>query len=871
MRESMSTVEAIRLADFSVLGCSIDKDAFGFSVGPLGLSGRDARMLASKVAEAIHMLNSLLLEESGVKLKYAEFELTSRERGNFPEAMVLVTGGEEEASNFMMLLEHEKGLVDVFKLMDVADEILNKLSDVKLACKASGLSENDEKNVIQKFVERFARKMYAEVSQRKYREKYARDLLTHLNITSGLTVEGRLETDYSAKEPRYNLLVEKTSLEPVAGNLEYLESFIFTKTALEVLANDVALIGAKILSLINDYTLDEVEDGVVTRLADAFWSRVKLGSQSLEELLEEVKSFMDEARNALDSVKKGIDSILYAGERKQIEKHLESINETGLASCFKEVLVAFLSRKASSEDVWGWQLKEELTYFLDHAERGLKNFERATSAFIFASAEKRAVKDILSDYIRQIVDPVRKTILNVYLEKTGKMLENFIEERSLTVPLKWDVNTLKSRIKDDLSLHLELRFRLPLVELLNIAFSSTLLEVGSETREAIEETYREIKEYVSEVVPGLADYLLSHNVLKVFLEQNRDVNSPELFSQRYFDFISSDVKEYPKWEKMAKIWLESFPSSVKGAVDVCKLAAEFVKFINKLRDEGTSTEKARELIELKIKMYQERVEGLTKKLSELDMKKISIEKQIDVLQSQLSSTELMERNLKIDYSVNIASLQELRKTLEAKKAELKEIEQKAVEAAEASILERKSTLEKEIKEIAERSQCLLSEIERIDRELNEVANSKERFKDALKQLHAHLEEMANQIATVNAEIEKEETLRKAHLKFLERYLHVLEEEFFLSHVLKNEVLAFARDKIASLHASITLDEGFLNEFKDYARRLFLKSFSRVQLKPLRLLLLSTERKDLNYVVMYNYPTDNSFRMIIGNNFLSLKE
>ncbi|MEM1885568.1 MAG: hypothetical protein QXZ24_08175, partial [Candidatus Jordarchaeales archaeon] len=74
MRESMSTVEAIRLADFSVLGCSIDKDAFGFSVGPLGLSGRDARMLASKVAEAIHMLNSLLLEESGVKLKYAEFE-----------------------------------------------------------------------------------------------------------------------------------------------------------------------------------------------------------------------------------------------------------------------------------------------------------------------------------------------------------------------------------------------------------------------------------------------------------------------------------------------------------------------------------------------------------------------------------------------------------------------------------------------------------------------------------------------------------------------------------------------------------------------------------------------------------------------------
>ncbi|MEM3512272.1 MAG: hypothetical protein QXY80_06435, partial [Candidatus Jordarchaeales archaeon] len=74
-RRGMSTIEALRIADFSVLGCSIGEENFGFSVGPMGLSKRDAEKLASEVAEAIHMLNNLLLEESGVKLDYAEFEL----------------------------------------------------------------------------------------------------------------------------------------------------------------------------------------------------------------------------------------------------------------------------------------------------------------------------------------------------------------------------------------------------------------------------------------------------------------------------------------------------------------------------------------------------------------------------------------------------------------------------------------------------------------------------------------------------------------------------------------------------------------------------------------------------------------------------
>ncbi|MEM2047706.1 MAG: hypothetical protein QXZ06_07480, partial [Candidatus Jordarchaeales archaeon] len=270
----------------------------------------------------------------------------------------------------------------------------------------------------------------------------------------------------------------------------------------------------------------------------------------------------------------------------------------------------------------------------------------------------------------------------------------------------------------------------------------------------------------------------------------------------------------------------------------------------------------------------EKVDVLAKKLSELSNKRTSIEKQIDVLQSQLSSASLVEKNLKMDYGINIATLKELRETLEAKKREMNEIEQKlsSVRGAEAdAALQRKSRLEEEIREITAKTQKLVYEVERIDRELSETISTKERFMNALKQLHADLEEVANQISATNAEIEREEAVKGIYVKFLERYSHTLEELLFISHMLKAEVLAFARDKISTLTPSIVMEESNLNEFKEYVRRIFLKSFSYVLLRPLRVLLSSYEKTNLNYIAMYSYPSDEAFRMTIGNNFLSLGE
>ncbi|MBS7287255.1 MAG: hypothetical protein KIH01_00510, partial [Candidatus Freyarchaeota archaeon] len=620
-RRGMSTIEALRIADFSVLGCSIDGDAFGFSVGPMGLSRRGAERLASEVAEAIRMLNNLLLEESGVKLEYAEFELVGRERGNLPEAMALVTGGGEEEAGFIVLLEHEKELVDVFKFMEVANDVLDKLRDIKLACRASGLRKEEEREVLRRFVERFTRKIYAEVSQKKYREKYARDLLTHLKITSGLTVEGKIEVDYGAKPPKFSSIIERISFEGHAtGNLEYLKSLIFTKTALEVLAGDVALIGRKILSLINDYTVDEVEEGVASRLAEAFWSRTKPGPLQIEEIMEEVKLFIEEGEEAFRRVSRGVEAILHAGEKRPLKQHLDAVESGGLSSCFKKTLISFLSEKNFEEEVWSWSLKDELAYFLEHAERGLRTFERALSAFFFMVAERETARGILEDYTKQVVDPIRRLMVKAYIEKIKKRLESFIEDRSLGVPVSWDISTLRDRLKEELaSLGVEARFST--VELLEITFDGFISEVPSEMRGEVEEVYRDIREHVSEAVPGLADYLLSHNVLKKFLEQSQPDDSPESFSRKYYDFISSDLKEFPKWESLAKTWFEAFASSSKKATDTYKLVTEFVGFVNKLRDEETLVEKPKEMLEAKIKAQQEKVDALTKKLSELSVKK----------------------------------------------------------------------------------------------------------------------------------------------------------------------------------------------------------------------------------------------------------
>ncbi|MHA1631529.1 MAG: hypothetical protein ACTSXC_01755 [Candidatus Freyarchaeota archaeon] len=875
-RSSMSTIEALRIADFSVFGYSIDESSFGFSVGPKGLSRKGAEKLASEVAEAVHMLNRLLSEESGVSLGFIEFDIVGTEKGNLPEAMALVTGGDEESSNFIVLLEHEKGLVDVFKVMELAGELSSRLKDIRLACTASKLSSQDTKLVMQSFVERFTRRIYGEASQKKYREKYARDLLAHLKILSGLIVEGPIEVNYGVKPLGFNASVKKISFEKqnVSKDFEYLKSLIFTKTALEVLINDVGLIGREILSLINDYTVNEIGENIALRLAETLWERITPGLIDVKNILEDCDLLMDEAKASFNLLKEKLNSLLQAGEKDLLRNHLDRIDVEGLAKKFKDVLANFLfNERTPEEEIWSWDLKDEVSYFLEQAEKGLSFFERAISSFVFMQIETIVARRLLEDFVRNIVDPIRRKVVEAYINKVKEKLESWFENRSPEIPLNWDFNIFRSRLKDDLISQLEGDedlFSIP--EILEIAFNVTLAEITPETRNIVKDVYQEVREHVSEVVPGLSDYLLSHNVLGAFLEHNPDITSPQVFSEKFFSFILRDVKEFPKWERLAKSWLELFALTFKGKPDICSLVAEFVDFINRVRDEESSKDKPKEILETKLRDHQQEIDSLLSSLSELMEKRNGIERQIDVVQSQLDSTENFEIRLKTDYSVKVSTLKQLRERLEKKKDLLEKISQTLASAREEDkppLLEQKNNLEAELQTTTLEVQKIISEIERIDRALGEAIEAKERFKNALKQLHLDLEKISDEISKLNDEIRWKEEIKSALTKFLENYSHTSEETLFLPHIVKTELQPFIREKLVSEVPHIAI-EGLFDEFKTYMERIFLKAFSYILLRPARLLLRSESQPKLNYLVLYEYPDPKTVRMIIGNNLLDLK-
>lgn len=904
-RESApSTAEALKKAVVSVFGyTSNNTGSFGSLVGPESVSLDRAKNLASKIGELIHKLNLLIGEESGVEIRSVEFELSRMVRaGTLPEVLLLTLGFYGEKSNFLVLLEQEKGLVDVFRSIELADELNMKLDDIEEACSVSGLElKSVGAKVLEKFVDRFTKRIHGELTQKKYREKYGRDFIRHLGIDIDTVVTGNFEVDYSLRPPGFNATVDNVSIQDLSAPeeilLEHLQSMIFTKTAIRTLTVDVGALGRAILSLINDYTIELVEKSVVEALFKIFSGRLEnVSAQQPTWILKSEKEFLEESKEILDRFEDKGNMFIQSGAKSRIAGHIESFRkilgkngDTGnllvnsLGSIFQEYLMSEYGRE--NRDFWAWEFRGDLAYFMAHAKRALSIFDHALSTFLLIQCEKELAEQIFQKFLESLKeDEVQTGLLKNYIDEFKVFFENEIEGKyTLIGPTNWSIEGLKNSVKSDI-LDSALRFGYresitPPIQLLEIALKTTMGRVGPEEKAFLEKVKDHVINRITEVVPGLADYILSYDVLSKFLKKRPDKLSSEEFPDAFLSYIKPEFEEFPQWKELAEAWITKFKEEVEEKkLTPFKLVKSFINFISDQREKGSSEYAPLNILREVNQSIQFEIQQWNNKIEEVKRRIYSTEQQIKVVKSDIDAKTNIRVKIEEEIKVKRETPQRLREEIEAKKVLIDKIEaeiQRLRNLKIAGVESDRSEGELKIQTINIRSSIekLNAEAEKITQDLQLLKNKLTQINDAINsleqaynQLLKDLKSLEDEISQYNFEIARREILMQAVNTLMSTYSDMLNLSKGTSKLFKTRIKSFM-DSMDSLDISPRTPTVFVGGLLDYIEYNYLKAFSGLLPLPTRLYLRNKEDPTLEYLILYDYATPGRIRLSIGNNWI----
>nr|MDO8083067.1 hypothetical protein [Candidatus Freyarchaeota archaeon] len=899
-----STAEALKKAVVSVFGhTSNNTGSFGSLAGPESVSLARAKTLASHIGELIHKLNHLIGEESGVELRVVEFELSRMVKGGtLPEVLLLNVGSYGENSNFLVLLEQEKGLVDVFRSIELADELNKKLSDVEEACSVSGLKLKSEgASVLEKFVDRFAKRIHGEVTQKKYREKYGRDFIRHLGIDIDTVVTGNFEIDYSLRPPGFNATVDNVNIQDLSAPeevlLEHLQSMIFTKTAIKTLTGDVGALGREILSLINDYTIEVVEKSVVEALFNGFGGRLEnVSAQQPTWLLESEKKFLAECKEILDRFEEKGNTVIQSGTKSRMAGHIESFEKiigkdedntnplmNSLGSAFQE----YLKSEYGGEDreFWAWEFRGDLAYFMTHARRALGVFNHALSAFLATRCEKELAEQIFQIFFESLKkDEIQTGLIRKYIDEFKVFFKNEIEGKyALIGPTNWTVEGLRNSVKSDI-LDSALRFGYresitPPTQLLEIAFNTTMKKVGPDEQAFLKKAKDLTINRITEMVPGLADYILGYDVLPKFLKKRQDKLSSDEFSDAFSSYIEPEFEEFPQWKELAQAWIAKFKEEIKEkTLTPFKLIKSFINFISDQREKGSGEYAPLNLLREVNQSIQYEIKQWNDKIEEVRSRIYSTEQQVKVVKSDIDAKVNIRRKMEEEIKVKRETPQRLREEVEAKKLLIDKIEAEIQRLRNLKIAgvgggrsegelkiqtsNIRSSVEKlnaEIEKMAKDVQILQNQLKQLNEELSGL-------EPAYNQLLTDLKSLEDEISEYNAEIARRERLMQAVNTLMNTYSDMLNLSKDTSRLFKTGI-RFFMDSMRPLEIQSRTPTVFIEGLLDYIEYTYLKAFSSLLPQPTRLYLRNKDDPSLEYLVLYDYATPGRIRLSIGNNWL----
>ncbi len=621
-----STVEAIRMASASVLGSTTGLGrSIGSAIGTGSMLEQHSDTVSMNIAPLIFHIRDTIQSSEGLELLAIEWNLDRTPGpGVLPEQLIIAGGSEGGVGSHVCILGWEKGVVDPFRIDSYVKTLSKKLGDIERIVINNDMNYDLEGlSVIQKFADRFNSVLFVDMIDRRFQGSWDSFQVKRENVDVDAIAKMSVYDDFTILPPSMKVAQRKSldfRLSKSSGDLvEHFKHRVLTPSAIDMLTKTIPETGREILNELNTYAYameeSDVIEGVLSTLT-SFLQRDTVTLSDFNALKSKINDFVKMFGETVDALEYLVESHTSSGKSLDIAGHknalLDSIDRNldrfeGIRHQLGVELITkfMLSLERESlgfDEIKAWQLKSTLSYAVAYAKRVAQYFSGELNQYLVVSAAREAFFSALREFRSEaVIDDMDSTDLMLfekfYAEVQSQLNATFSKRLYKGVQYS-DYTELMDAITREMIQafkHIDVWNLIGFSDIAEIArseikkkYSSSQTEDSlSDEGQAILSILTEFESTVSDLIPDVADTILSKPLIRRMIDQVKTENRS--LDDVLTEAMQSVGEKSDEWKTEALSWVHGFKESVDSTKSDAESLLTLLQFVHELLGKAITT------------------------------------------------------------------------------------------------------------------------------------------------------------------------------------------------------------------------------------------------------------------------------------------
>ncbi|MFW9800470.1 MAG: hypothetical protein ACFFD9_08540 [Candidatus Thorarchaeota archaeon] len=616
--DTPSTVEAIRMASASVIGTTTNLGyPLGSAVGTGSMMEENSETVAMNIAPLVFAVRDSLSNAEGLELLSLEWDLIRTPGpGVLPEQLVVAGGISEGVGSHVIVLSWEKGVVDPFKIDTHMKSLSKKIADIESAVISNGMSyETHGLPILRRFNDRLNRVTFVEMLDRQFQGSWDSLQIKPEHVDKEAVVTMNFRDDFTLLPPGPKI-TERTLFEfllPREKDEALLRHFphrVLTPTGLEALAVKVPEAGRAILNELNMYAYSieeyDIAKAAIGLLAE-FLGRHELGLKDSADVQKQLKEFSSLLSGAVNSFSSIAEKHVVSGKTLSLPEHksellsqieLHSDDFAGFRHSIANELVEQMMKSFQREffdvrEIRAWRLGSATSYFIIFARRVAQYFTDELSQYMLITSARQAFSTVLHEFQEetksQASDITDEILFEKFYSELRAQMNAIIDKKTYEGQTHDRYDDMLGTINKEMTEafgHIDMWDLIGFSDVAGIARDEIAkkyaIEQGSKelhsTGQSISEILEAFESLVVEVIPNVADTLLSKPLLRKTIDRIRNENAD--LTKELAEFIEKGTQKSDVWKEEARSWIKAYAESVDPQMSAPERILTLLRFVH---------------------------------------------------------------------------------------------------------------------------------------------------------------------------------------------------------------------------------------------------------------------------------------------------
>ena len=616
--QTTSTIEAIRMASASVFGSTTGLGyPVGSAIGTGSMLEQNSQTVSMNIAPLIFTIRDTILSSEGLELLAIEWDLERTPGpGVLPEQLVVAGGTEGGVGSHVCVLTWEKGVVDPFKIDSYVKNLSKKIGDIETAVLNNEMNyELEGLAVMQRFADRLNSVLFVDMIDRRFQGSWDSFQVKTDHVDIDVVAKMDVFDDFTVLPPSLKISRRRSldfKLSTSGDSVEHFKHRVLTPSAIDMLTKTVPETGRDILAELNvyAYAMEEADiaEGVIIVLKE-YLQRESLSLSEMDSFKGKIEEFVNHLDVTIDALDFLVEKHLSSGKSLDVDGHKAAIladidNNSEKFTGIKKTLAQEIVRRfmqslerdvIGSEEIRAWQLKGTLSYSVAYAKKVTQYFSTELNQYLVVSSAREAFFSALREFRQEtLLDNMESTDVllfeKFYAEVQSKLNAAF-SKKSFEGTEHEDFKQLMDVITREM---IETFKQIDVWNLINFADVADIARSEIQKKysvpqpdgpltadgQAVMEILNDFESTVSEVIPNVADTILSKQFMRKMIESMNSEGTT--LGHELANAVASAGEKSEEWQKEARSWVEGFQDSVDSSKSNSETFLALLQFVHEV-------------------------------------------------------------------------------------------------------------------------------------------------------------------------------------------------------------------------------------------------------------------------------------------------